>query len=549
MAKDLEQMASMADHFSPVDEGVRILDPSRTHALRFRQIHLDFHTSELIEEVGRDFDAEEFASTLRAAGVDSVTCFAKCHHGMFYYDSRVGPRHPHLHKDLLREQIDACHRYGIKVPVYVSVAWDAYIGRKHPEWREVDKDGRLAGPAPVDAPPYDWPKLCLNSPYRNHLVVTVEEILDTFEVDGLFFDIVRQDECCCSHCMEGMRRIGLEPASQQDRLSYSRQVEDSFREDVSLHVWRRLPGCPIFYNSGHIGPHIKSSIRSYSHIEVESLPGGQWGYEHFPMVARYARNLGVEFIGMTGKFHKSWADFGGTKNEAALEYECFSVLALGGGCSVGDQLHPSGKIDKTTYELVGRVYRSVAQKEPWCVGATAVTEIGVITPEIFSAVADLNASESLAGAHRMLKERHYQYDVVDFDMDLLRYKVLILPDNIGLDDRTARILNNYLDNRGKLLLSYLSGTREGSFDFRVRDMPARVHGEAPFVTEYLAADEFNAQGVPPGKHVMYERGLSVEAIEGARTLAEVWEPYFDRTYKHFCSHCHTPYSNSGAGPE
>jgi hypothetical protein len=52
--------------------------------LRFRQVHLDYHTSPDIEGIGAEFDAEEFASTLEKASVDSVTCFAKCHHGMLY---------------------------------------------------------------------------------------------------------------------------------------------------------------------------------------------------------------------------------------------------------------------------------------------------------------------------------------------------------------------------------------------------------------------------------------------------------------------------------
>ncbi len=49
--------------------------------LRFRQVHLDFHTSEHIAGVADDFDAEAFADTLAKAHVDSVTCFARCHHG------------------------------------------------------------------------------------------------------------------------------------------------------------------------------------------------------------------------------------------------------------------------------------------------------------------------------------------------------------------------------------------------------------------------------------------------------------------------------------
>ena len=45
---------------------------------------------------------------------------------------------------------------------------------------------------------------------------------------------------------------------------------------------------------------------------------------------------------MTGKFHTSWGDFHSFKNPAALEFECFHMLALGGQVLVGDQLHPNG---------------------------------------------------------------------------------------------------------------------------------------------------------------------------------------------------------------
>ena len=61
--------------------------------LRYRQVHLDFHTSPLIPGVAADFDADRFADALAAAAVDSITCFARCHHGMLYYPSK---KHPHL---------------------------------------------------------------------------------------------------------------------------------------------------------------------------------------------------------------------------------------------------------------------------------------------------------------------------------------------------------------------------------------------------------------------------------------------------------------------
>ena len=61
-----------------------------------KRVHLDFHTSPDIDGIGDRFNKEEFTATLKAAGVDLMTVFAKCHHGYCYYPTRVGKMHPHL---------------------------------------------------------------------------------------------------------------------------------------------------------------------------------------------------------------------------------------------------------------------------------------------------------------------------------------------------------------------------------------------------------------------------------------------------------------------
>jgi len=265
------------------------------NGLRYRQIHLDFHTSELIKGVGRDFDGEEFARTLRAAAVDSVTCFSKCHHGMIYHDTRFPARHPYLERNLLQEQITSCHKYGIRVPVYVSVGLDVFMDRLHPEWVELDKTGRPAAPEPLQA---GWKKLCFNTPYIDYVVEQTEEVLDLFEVDALFFDIIYQGECLCGHCLNGMIQEGYDPESEIDRRRYADRVVIVFKERLAAAIRRKSSNCGIFYNSGHVGPDMKPSLPFMTHLELESLPSGGWGYEHFPLTARYARNLGYEFLGM-----------------------------------------------------------------------------------------------------------------------------------------------------------------------------------------------------------------------------------------------------------
>ena len=62
-----------------------------------RQVHLDFHTSPDVPGVGADWDADHFVATLQSAHVNSITVFAKCHHGMNYYPTQIGPVHPDAH--------------------------------------------------------------------------------------------------------------------------------------------------------------------------------------------------------------------------------------------------------------------------------------------------------------------------------------------------------------------------------------------------------------------------------------------------------------------
>ena len=70
-------------------------------SLRFRQVHLDFHTSEHIEDIGKKFDKKQFQTALKKGHINSITLFSKCHHGWAYHPSKANEMHPHLDFDLL----------------------------------------------------------------------------------------------------------------------------------------------------------------------------------------------------------------------------------------------------------------------------------------------------------------------------------------------------------------------------------------------------------------------------------------------------------------
>jgi len=260
---------------------------------------------------------------------------------------------------------------------------------------------------------------------------------------------------------------------------------------------------------------------------------------HFPLAIRYARNLGIDCMGMTGKFHTSWGDFHSFKNPQALQFECFNMLALGAKCSVGDQLHPAGEICQATYNLIGSVYSEVEKKEPWCKDAKPVVEIGVFTPEEF---ASGRSNAAAMGVARMLQEGAHQFDFIDSVTDLSGYKVVVLPDNIPVSDDFAGKLDKYLSQGGALIASYASGLNSQRSEFTLKALGVRFKNEALYSPDFIVPEGKIGNGLPVTEHVMYMKGMEVKAESGSEVLAGVVVPYFNRTYKHFCSHRHTPSS-------
>lgn len=508
--------------------------------LRYRQVHLDFHTSEAVRDIGASFDPEEFAATVEKARVNSITCFARCHHGWIYFDTRKHPerRHPFLKRNLLKEQIDACHKRNIRVPIYITVQWDHYTAQRQLDWLIVDEKGTPRG-TPIFEPGF-YRSLCVNTAYRQFLRDHVIEVCETLPVDGIFFDIVQPVECSCWNCRSEMRKRYMDPTDAEARRVFAIQTLNAWKREMTALVHLRHKDATIFYNAGHIGPRHRAVSDAYTHWELESLPSGGWGYLDFPLKVRYTRTLGLPSLGMTGKFHTSWGDFQSYKTPEALEFECFQMLALGAQCSIGDQLHPSGKIDAKTYELIGSVYSRVEKKEPWCTGSRQVADIGVLTPEEFLGGGARQIPPSAFGAVRLLTEAACQFDILDSRSDFSKYKLLILPDLIpatgGLGDR----VDAFVKAGGAVLASFESGGFASS--------GVKLLHDAPFSPDFLVPEGPLAAGLGTAEYVMYQKGKEVEPLAGTQVLAWTNVPYFNRTWDHFFSHRHTPSSGKRGYP-
>ncbi|WP_269522673.1 alpha-amylase family protein [Coraliomargarita parva] len=505
--------------------------------LPFRQIHLDFHTSEAIDSIGVGFDKTKFQNTLLDAHVDSVTLFATCHHGWSYYNSEVGERHPNLDFDLLRAQYEACREVGINTPIYLTAGIHNRAAELHPEWLLVDPEGK----AHSNILP-GFKMLSFHSPYLDHLCEQIEEVVSLFpEADGIFLDIISQADDCSVWALKHMQSKGLDPKSKEDRLQSRLDALHRYYERATESAQKLVPDMPVFHNSGNIPRGYRKIFKYFSHYELESLPTGGWGYDHFPISAKYTHQLGHEYSGMTGKFHTTWGEFGGYKHPNALRYECCAMLAFGARCSVGDQLHPNALLDSSTYAIIGEAYQDVARKEAYVMGARNVADIAVLSS---IAVQSEDAfrksrreSDSDTGAVRVLLEAHFLFDVIDAEMDFDPYKLLVLPDDICVSVELEAKLRDYLSRGGKLLLSGESGIDpERGMIF---DVGGQIGEPSEYNPDYLLPAEALRPGFVNSPMVMYDASRRIQVMDGA-SLGDVYDPYFNRDWDHFCSHQHTP---------
>lgn len=517
-----------------------------------RQIHLDFHTSELISGIGSRYSPDVFADTLKNAHVDSVTLFTRCHHGMLYHDSKRFPEaiHPGLvRRDFLESQVEACHAHGIDVNLYTTVCWDKRAADEHPEWVCIDENGMLMdykGAKYFEAGFYK--NLCVNTPYRDYLKAQFGEAIRTIPAEGVWFDAAFIVECCCPTCIKKMKELRLDPKLKQDRVKFSLITYKDMADDLSRFVRQINPKFNICYNKGHVGVREKAVQDGYTYYAFESLPGGEWGYMDFPISAKYNRNFGRECLGMTGRFHTEWGDFHSFRNKYALEFECYSMLANGCKCIIGDQLPPSGELSPFMYRQIGALFADIEMKRPWCDDASAVVEAAVFTQEEFNdAVIAGMIPRSTEGAARLLTELSIQYDILDSQSGFERYKLLVLPDDIPVDQAFALKLEEFVRGGGKLIATYRAGLNPEGTAFAL-DLGVNYLGDSPYSPDFVLPKGDLGAGMPESEHVMYQRGALVETTICGRTLIDAIKPVFNREWEHFCSHLHSPSSGEVGYP-
>jgi hypothetical protein len=320
----------------------------------------------------------------------------------------------------------------------------------------------------------------------------------------------------------------------------------------------RFPDGTIFFNGVAHATTPAVIHNQQSHFELEDLPTTWGGYDKFPPRARYMLGLpesqgggGVDtdgayrkpIIAMSGKFHTSWGEFGGFKHPDAIRFEAASMVAYGGMCCMGDQLHPNGEMDTSTYANIGAAYEYIERIEKYGVGARPTANLGVFFSQRPTGVVQHGGSSDGHdnGVCTMLMEGHLDFDAAHRGADWSRFETVILTGGRCLDAADAEQVRKYLAQGGSVLILGESVFPAEGGDRTLFDVGAAYAGPASHKIDYLvAADGLRGpREIVASPFLNYEAAARFTAADG-EVLAAIKEPYFDRTYGHYCSHQNTP---------
>jgi len=522
----------------------------------WRKVHLDFHNTPAVGAIGESFDADEFVAALQRGHLDSIVVFAKDMHGYFYYPAaRSDAVHPGLCRDLMGEQITACRAVGIKVYTYYCTAWDNRLADSHPEWLVIKRDRTSYLPKFDETP--GWTALCMRNPEFLQLMLDdTEDLVRRYDTDGVWYDMPYpiDGECFCHLCLSALRSADLDPFDVEVQREDKQQLLTSWMQRSRELVESLRPGCEVDQNNqtrlglGQRAPHL-------SGVDIEALPTGGWGYHYFPINVRYARNFGVPATGMTGRFHNAWADFGGLKHPDQLQVELAGIVAQGAQICIGDQAPPSGRLDQAVYETIGRAYAEIECLQPYLDGAAPVVEAAIlasgqqladpgrIVPDVAQSAPNESWARGIAGMAELLLDHRVQFDVVEPDADLSRYRLLAVPDGALVTDALADQLRQHLARGGAVFAAGDALRLDGGDDSWADGVA--FAGPSEFSTAYLLVDESVAPGLDDFPYALYGgTGQYLVSGDDSTVLARVGEPMFERSPAHFTSHSYSPFQRA-----
>lgn len=439
----------------------------------YRRNLVDMHIEDWNDEFLSKLSAEDYLDNLKRGKIKSAMIYFQNHNGHCYFPTKVGHVHRAFEKgeNQIKKLVDLCHENDIDVVGYYSLIYNTYEEDKHKDWRLYGKDGLSARERGGR-----YGHLCPNNPeYREFIKVQIKEMLDYFDVDGMFYDMTFWPQLCnCEYCRArwkaetGLEEMPFEVDYKNDlfklHMRKRREWIGEFAKFVTSYTYELQPGITVEHNyansvAGGNGSASNEIVNDWCDYTGGDLYGNLYNHS---FAAKYYRGVtkNQPYEYMTCRCDMNLQQHTVTKSEAHLETEIMMNVANHAATLIIDAIDPRGTMDKRVYDRIGKIFDKEMQYESRMVGKP-ITDLGIMyfTGGRYNSEGQVfdNKSASVSAVRTMI-ENNFLFDVVAGNRaDLTPYKCVLAPAVACIEGDTVEKIAKYVENGGNF---YFSGAEE-----------------------------------------------------------------------------------------
>lgn len=314
-----------------------------------------------------EFDPEQYARCMEIAGVETAYVYASNCLGLCLYPTKVGYRHSIVEKrDIFGETVQALRKRGIGVVGYLN-SWNTEAAKQHPDWQIRSSDGKARGESSR------FGTCCPNSPFRDHFLGMVQEMVSTYDIDGFWVDMIgfMAPDCTCKWCREKYKKqTGQELPdtinwTDPNFINYVRFKFDSVTEyakAVSKTAKKARPGISVSFQCAGWNRAMDYGLHDDYYRTMDYVSGDFYASRHkTEVICRILPNLSenMPFEYMISRApHLSYHT--GLKSKNELLHQACTALLCGGSFLFIDAIDPSGKLSETLYHTMGDIKKELA---------------------------------------------------------------------------------------------------------------------------------------------------------------------------------------------
>lgn len=367
----------------------------------YRRHLCDMHIEDWDNIFFSEFSAEEYFESIKKAKIQNEMIYAQSHVGYCYYPTRIGKMHSFFekHPNEMKKLEELCHQEGIKVTGYYSLIFNNWAHDKFPEWRMVEIDGcsLRAGSSMkgekmefADKANNRYGMCCPNNPeYREFVFAQIDEILEFFKLDAMFFDMLFWNHFCyCEHCQKRWKREvgGSLPTEDWNNpmwyvhLRKRQEWMGEFAKSVTNKVKSSEPDMPVEHNLASAAVNSWRLCSGEAVNAASDYAGGDFGGGMLQQsyVCKFYKNItnNQPFEYMFPRCQYGLTKHTTTKSFDMMLAQILLTAAHHGATLVIDAMDPIGTIDGRVYDRLRKAFEIEEKYEPYFAGEM-IEDVGI----------------------------------------------------------------------------------------------------------------------------------------------------------------------------